>query len=216
MSTNALALDSVRRALKSRIGNLTDELMDQELRWTLQEFLSFTQVWRHVETVNLIQGQTDYQIQLNVVNPAFVAQTILGAWNDKSPLTLAVDLAAELSRINAGTGEPARVELAGGTHLRVSPAPAQSGGNVYALLAMTADPSLPLTEIPSPALPYTDALVSGTLGRLHAMDAKPWSNALLVRFHVARFHSIMSSARAAAKAGRSNRNAPWRFPRFGA
>jgi hypothetical protein len=81
---------------------------------------------------------------------------------------------------------------------------------------MTVDPTAPLVELPAPVTPFTDAIVSGALARLHAMDAKPWSNALLVRYHTARFHAMKATARAAAKAGRSDRGAPWRFPRFGA
>ena len=225
MSTHINALDSIRRALMTRLPGATDDLVNQELRWALQEFLSFTQVWRTTETSPLVDGVTDYQIPMNVGNPSAVAETILAGWVVRPApdagnvsLRVAVDLSVELALMSTA-GTPDRVELVAGTHLRVSPRPdaqISAGGSLVAYLVMSLDPSLPLTELPASVIPYTDAILSGTLARMHAMDAKPWTSPILVRFHTGRFHAMKTNARAAANAGRSNQAAPRRFPRFGA
>lgn len=208
--------EMVRRAVRARVPGITDDLIEHELYWAVGEFLTFTHAWKQVETVELQAGVSDYRISQNQAVPVYVAATLLAAWRNGQPLRLGCNLSTVTQADpEHPRGAPSAVELVHGTHLRVYPTPNESGGDpVQALLVMTVLPPFTDVQFPTAVAPYLDAVLSGVLSRLYAMDGKPWANPVAARFHVARFHNLMSSARASVRSGRSGA-APWRAMAMG-
>lgn len=59
---------------------------------------------------------------------------------------------------------------------------------------------------------WFETILDGTLGRLYALPAKPWSNGPLAQYHGTRFRQGLNRARDIAARGYSNQQPNWSFP----
>jgi hypothetical protein len=59
---------------------------------------------------------------------------------------------------------------------------------------------------------WFETILDGTLGRLYAQPAKPWSNPQLAQYHGSRFRMGFNRARDIAARGYSNQHHTWAFP----
>lgn len=211
--STAPTINSILASVESRVQGATRPLLVQEFRWAMQEFLHRTQVWRVVETIQMIPGVNRYRLPVTALWPAVLPDVLYAASVGETELTPALDVAYQQAKAPA-EGLPRFIAL-DGSHALLYPVP-QEAGTLVLHVSLTIDPAISTGAYPTPLLPYSDTILSGSLSRVYAMDNRPWTNLVLARYNLARFHNGMMSVRHAVSNSRSNRSARIVIPRFGA
>jgi hypothetical protein len=214
------AYRALQLAVRSRLKGVSDDFVESEAAWVLNEFLTRTQLIRLPQDVVLVEGEPEYALPLRYATPYLFADTLYEARIGTQPLRVGRDLVMRDStdpESAFASGTPNTVELVDAARIRVHPLPDQeaAGRVLRVLVSVTSDPAYPKAPIPDAVMPYIETLLAGTLARLHAMDGVPWSNATLAAYFVRRFHSMMMSVRASIAQGRSVVQRPVQFRRFG-
>lgn len=210
--STAPTVNAILASAESRVQGITPGMLAQEFRWAMQEFLTRTQAWRVVESVPLTPGVGRYRVPFTQTWPMLVPHVLYRASVEGVELIPTTDAEyQQLASPSQGTPKYITLEQA---HVRLYPVP-QAAGTLLLDVSVVIDPSVAPGVYPVSLLPHSDTILSGALSRVYAMDNRPWSSAVLARYHLGRFHNGMAMARHGQANSRSNRSARIAIPRFG-
>lgn len=207
MSASLSLLESAKQAVSARIGNVTPALLDNEMRWVLDDFLRNTRVWREVVEVTMVPGQADYALDIEDYEAAVgIIQARYGGF----PVSLFIQRASYTQ-----TGAPAWAGLLNDRTLRVYPLP--SAGTTGVMEVEVFKTLLPtLHAVPPDELrPYHRAIMDGLLSRMFEMADKPWHNLKAFAVAVANYEAAKADVRIMADRGRAVTSQQVAFPRHG-
>lgn len=195
MSDSAGLFESVRQSVMARLIGATPELVDQESRNVVQEFLHDTTLWRQVFSFPLVVGTTDYALNMEdwesgslLVEAQYDGRRIAHGMTDL-PIT--------------ARGGPRAVALVTDRMLRVYPIPGDGyTGTMDVVVALTLLPTGTATP-PDCIRPYHDIIMDGVLARMYLMPDKPWTNLRLADPATKRFEAGKSRVRRENQGGRT-------------
>lgn len=199
-------LESVKRAAVSRLVSITNDVVDNEARWVIADFLKTTRVWDRNLTVTLVPGESDYA--LDIEDYESVAGVAAAKYADRNVASGVVRLAY------TETGSPRMLGLVDDRTLRVYPLPdAQTTGTATVLVWLTL---LVGTDQPPPDVvrPYHDVLLDGLLMRCYTMPDRPWTNMRLAPTHAAAYEAGKTFVRRDLDSGRAHGAQFMKIPRF--
>jgi hypothetical protein len=233
--------DRLLQSLRVHVPGATDPLIELELFNVMDEFFRRTSAWRHVSDIDLVENVLEYGF---VVPADTTVVRLMGVTHQNIPVvpTSAVGVA----QTSIGQLEPSMVFPDGDVVVDPHHSDLQGGLFTYAVyrpeyISVT---SLPDAEARKYPLQVTLALslarsclececgdwaleewmwdtffqdfLDGSLARLYAMPAKPWSNKDLTVYHGKRFRNAMAYRKQESMRGYSFAVPAWRFPRWNA
>lgn len=206
MTDPVYMFEAVKRAAVSRLTAITNDVLDNEARWVLTDFLKATRVWKRNLDVALVAGQTDYDLGIEDYESA---SGIEQAEYDGYPVRLGI-----FGMNYATTGRPSMVGLDNDRTLRVYPTPAAGATGAVSVLVWLS--LLAGTDQPPPDVvrPYHDVLLDGLLMRCFSMPDRPWTNMRLAPTHAMAYEGGKSTVRRELDSGRSHGAQFMRIPRF--
>lgn len=218
MSQTTSEFEAIKVSALARLPGVDPSLIDMEMQWALQEFLSETRLWTRVVPVTLIEGVREYTLGLNPAreSPVVLLECKVG----ENRLRHGIDWLA--SNTDRGYPTMAGLDMIGpdNASVVVSPFPsaAETGLVVNARVAVTLLPVSPpdLDAMPLEARPYHSHLLDGLLARLFAMADKPWTNSRAADTHMRRFRQGIVAVRRELDAARTYGSLQVRMRRFGA
>ena len=76
----ALTFDNLKVHLIPRVKSCPAQIINQRLYWAAREFLSRTEVWRHVQTQSVVAAQESYTLSLPAGSSNAEIKRLSGAW----------------------------------------------------------------------------------------------------------------------------------------
>lgn len=198
------------KALLPRTPGAQRAVVLDEFRSAAREFFTRSFAWREViGPFDAIGAQAAYT--LTSADPLADVAAVLQVDYNGRPLNSA---AAKPPVANESADTPTAWYSPGLGTFSLSPVPNTTApGMLVAYVALTLKPAA--TDVPDYVyMHFYDALFDGTLGRLYAHPAKPYSNTQGAQYHLSRFRSAIAEGAGMAKEGLINAQ-NWRYPRFG-
>jgi hypothetical protein len=206
MTDPVYLLEAVKKAAVTRLAAITNDVLDNEMRWVLCDFLKGTLIWKRNLTITLVTGQSDYVVPIqDYESVAFVERVAYGA--------TAIRLGT-IPYTYATTGQPQVAGLIDDRTLRVFPTPsADATESLSVLVCMTV---LVTSNQPPPDVvrPYHDVLLDGLLMRCFAIPDRPWSNVRLAPAHAQAYEAGKVNVRRERDGGRVHGAQFMKIPRF--
>lgn len=195
MSDSMQLLETVKQAVSARIVGVAPGMLDSEMRWVVDEFMRATRVWERDINITLVNGTTDYALDIEDYESAWLL--LSATYNER---------VMRQGRAPSGfstTGTPSAVGMVNDRTLRVYPIPVDATG--FPLKVTLCLTLLPSTHAPFPDVirPYHAAFVDGLLGRMFSMPDKPWTNLKLAALHLDQFNMQKMDTRREMDRGRS-------------
>lgn len=206
MTDPVYMFEAVKRAAVSRLTAITNDVVDNEARWVLADFLKATRVWKRNLNVTMVPGQSDYTLGIEDYESVVGIES---AEYGSYPLRLGI-----FNRAYTVTGSPSMAGLENDRVLRVYPIPAaEVVGAVAVSMWLT---MLVGTDQPPPdaVRPYHDVLLDGLLMRCFSMPDRPWTNMRLAPAHATAYEGGKSTVRRELDSGRSHGARFMQIPRF--
>ena len=206
MTDPVYMFEAVKRAAVSRLTAITNDVVDNEARWVLADFLKATRVWKRNLSITMVPGQTNYDLGIEDYESAV---GIEAAEYDGYPIRLGI-----FSMTYTTTGRPSMAGLDNDRVLRVYPTPAAGVTGAVSVLVWLS--LLVGTDQPPPdaVRPYHDVLLDGLLMRCFSMPDRPWTNMRLAPTHAAAYEGGKSTVRRELDSGRSHGARFMQIPRF--
>lgn len=182
--------------VRSECPGVTDPMIDMEFFNAMDEFCRRTDGNRYSTPIPLVEGVTSYivtypdNVVIRVYSITHRTLDTTSAWYDPDDGSLALG------------NPPVEADLAEPLYLNVSLAP--KAGVVDSDAWM-------------PELLYDRfyiALLDGTISKLAAQIAKPWTNQVKATYHGRRFRRLMADYKAQAEVGFAPNAQAWRFPQI--
>ncbi len=206
MSDPILMFEAVKRAANARLTGIAPDLLDQEARWVLDEFLRETRIWRRTLTVALVAGQEDYALDIEDYESVAGVQAVAYG---------AAGLMAGVERMTrTRTGAPTTAGMLTDRTIRVYPIP--SAGLTEPLTVDVWLTMLVHVDQPPPdvILPFQDALLQGLLVRCYSIPNVAWTNLQLAGAHQISYEGAKARVRRQVDAARMRGTQFMRIPRF--
>ena len=231
--------DRLVQTLLVQVPGVTNDMLNIQMFNVIDEFLRRTNAWKEDADVDLEVGVPTYGMPV----PAGTSLIrVIGVSHNGQPL---VSAGAGITRQSIGkltpeeifpdgdtSYEPSETDLAAGTFSYAVYAPEYITTSVatdeeavkYPLkvtMALSIGSTCLEFECGDWAIPewmwdtYFQSWLDGTLSRLYAMPAKPWSSAVLGVYHGKKFRSTMAFHKQEAQRGFTYATPNWRFPRRG-
>jgi len=234
--------ERIMQTIRVSVPGVTDDLLRLQMFNVMDEFLRRTNAWQHLEDIELIEGETNYDIPTpagsEVVRWLGVShkQTPITASPAQSGVTMS-SLGTLVPDLTFPDGDasylPAATDLHPGTgvftytvyrpnYISISGAPSAEDVKfpLVVALALTVGKScLECEDCGDWDVPeymwdmFFQDWNDGTLGRLYAMPAKPWSSPTHAQYHLKRFRNQMAFRMQEARRGYVWNMPAWRFPR---
>lgn len=198
------------KALLPRTPGASRPVVLDEFRAAAREFFTRSFAWREViGPFDSVAAQTTYS--LTSADPLADVAAVLQVDYNGRPLNPAP---SRPPLVNDSADIPTAWYGAGLGAFSLSPVPSTGGTDMLvAYVALTLKPAA--TDVPDYVYThFYDALFDGTLGRLYAHPAKPYSNTTGAQYHLGRFRAAIAEGAGMAKEGLINAQ-NWRYPRFG-
>lgn len=234
-------MDRLMADLRTQIPAVTDDLLKLNLYSVIDRHLRKTNAWRYISEVPLTQGTQEYPIfppagtaLVRVLEATHAGRPVLqtstgGAAASSQRGRLVAD--EEFADQDAGFFADSEVVESGVFQyaiyyptyvtLTVPPDEQAAGSPMNLIMALTLGQKCLEDDCGDWSLEpwmwdrYHDDWLSGMLGLMFGMHAKPWSNPKLALFHAKSFNSAISFARQEARRGFVFDRPMWRFPRVG-
>ena len=214
---NGQSTSYIAALIAQQCAGAPDALINTQLQLTLRDFYVTGTAWRKVLGPYSINANVD-TIQLNPVDQYSAIVLILDAWFFPIPggSTNAKQRVIWSPRkiVGTDTGPPVYGWMQDLDHMVLYPVPNQSYGNslyVYAALR----PVINSTQLPTMSTEdHLDALVQGTLARLHRIPKRPWTDARLAAEYQKMYTREKLMWRDIANRGYGPGDTPVQFPQF--
>lgn len=190
----SLDLTRLMNNVRLHVPGALDSAIQLELFNVLDDFFRQSNVWQEEISFRTRSGTTDYSIEPESVSTIV---RLIKLQNDDE-----IDV-------------PATMEVPGELILRTAPS---SSRTLTATVSLTIDD--PVNRENYPEFPawildkYWLGFVSGVLGRMMSVPAKPYSNERLAIFHSRKFSGAMAAAKSEALHKNLHNGQTWRFPKF--
>lgn len=204
----------------TRMPAAPDALINSELQDVLRHFYTQSTAWREVVGPYVVgQGQAgvDYTVFLNPVDQYKQVQAIWHLWTFPSlngaSFPGRIDL-VPYKQVGSDIGPPRWAWPVKPDTLVLYPSPDKNYGAVlFAFVSLL--PVINTPQLPTIAMTHhLDALMWGTMARLHAMKAKPWSDKALAAEYKRDYMRAIMQHRDEANRMYGNINTPFRYPPF--
>lgn len=199
----------------SQVHGAEQDHVELNLRNTIREFLQKSKAWRDDLTITAKADRERYY--LNPVDQWSMVAAVLNVFLDGNRVSPVGDQARDVwynfRYTDTGTGNASgRYIVHQNKELVISPAPAADGQLVVGV-SLQILPSK--TAVPDfIGQQYFDAIVCGTLARLHGEHAKPYSSIERSQLERKQFLSEVKRARDIANRYYTTGSSGWRFPYF--
>lgn len=233
--------DRIMQTLRVQAPGATDPIIQLQLFNVMDEFFRRTSAWRYEDDITLVEGETEYGfgvpadsmvVRLIAVNhngvPVASAQgggVVQHALGTLEPdMTFPdgdADFAPALSDLDSGGVFSYAIYRPNYISVTTPPDEEKRKYPLKALLALTLAPSCIECDCGDWSVPdwmydtFFQDWLDGTLGRLYAMPAKPWSSPVHAQYHGRRFRNAMAQRKPQANKGFTYGIPGWRFPRGG-
>lgn len=199
-------LASLVKAILVRVPGISPDMVMAELGSAMLEFLSKSLVWRVGVDLTLPGGQNTVELA-SPGTPGAVPIWVLRVFHNGQLLRMG-DLPYGSVQLDsdATTGPPSRARAIAPRSLRVWPV-ADQDYTLYVEMALTAA-DISVTVPAGFWITYREALIDGTLARLHSIPSTPASSERLAVFYQKKFSAASTSARVAVDRGRYQGVAP--------
>lgn len=206
------ALTPWLRQLVSRIPNVPEENITDELSYVIRDFCKESLAWRELLAgYNVLAGDAD--VDVNPVDGRRECVQVLRVHLSGEEL-----LPYEQPWVpEANTPDTPKYYTCNQSHSVVTllPTPSTSidgGLAVYAALC----PKCPDKWVPPFFIAqYFEAILDGTLGRFYVQPYKPYTNEKAASYHLARYRNKVREAWTQALRGNTVADVGWNYPRFG-
>ena len=198
------ASDRLITALLVQVPGATVDMLSMQLFDTVDEFLQRTSAWQIAEDIQLVEGQTEYDLAIPS-GSRFVRVMALshnGRPVPNGPLGYVV-------------GQPSSIAIWKSPDLAMCEQP------MRVISALALDPGCGGKACCDWGVPeymwqmFHSCWLDGTLGKMFTMPSKPWSNKLQAGYHHKRFRNRMANAKHEATQGSVYAQPNWRFPQGG-
>jgi hypothetical protein len=191
--TKARVLDTVQ----SRLPGVVEAAVDLELKNTLNELFTRTNVWRERIILNVLDGVTDYELLPSEPTNSKLLFVLYAAIN--------------------GTSFSYHILQPRTMILKDTPIESDEGA-MEVVVSLTLSDGVCCDPECDAFIPdfvydyYFEGILDGTMGRLMGAPAKPYSDKERATYHLKRFQMAMVDARTQANASWSRDYAVWKFP----